>query len=150
MGLALVGALESSAQRPPDPTAPYESFFRRVAQLKNASGPVLLNGQSSTLTQPSAQDALGLTDEEAQILGGIAADCEAKVSAFDTAVRSVVFGFRLRLVESESPRATQQLKELERERSQIVLRHVQRLRSSFGDSRFKLLDEFVRSRGLRH
>jgi hypothetical protein len=58
----------------------------------------------------------------------------------------VIFAARLRLIESPSDsEATQQLKEIEDQHQQIVLAHVQQLKSALGDPRFNMLDAFVHS-----
>lgn len=134
-------------QIPPDPVL-YENFFRQVVQSRKVSGPVLLNGQASTLPQPTFQEAAGLTDQEAQVLSALAADCEAKTGPLHGAVGSLVFESRLQSAESGevSGWLTQRLKDLDDRRDQIVLDHVRQLKAAFGDSRFQTLDAYVRSR----
>ena len=134
-GVCQPGFLDSPQQSPPDPTI-YESFFRQVEQLKNMniSGPVLLNGQASKLTQPTAKDSIGLTDQELQVLNAIASDCEAKIRLFDIAARPFIFEVRLQLISSEnSPQVIQQLKNLDNDRTQIVLAHIQEQRLMASD-----------------
>ena len=128
--------------------AVYRSFFMQVAQLKQAPGPVLINGQASGLRQPTIQETLGLTENEAQILSALAADCELKSRTLDGAVRLSTFEARLSSIESEgaSTAAAQQRKNLERQRDEIVQDHIQQLKVEFGDSRFEALDAYVRSR----
>lgn len=148
MAVGLMGCFWPAVGQPaPDP-ATYEFFFRQVAQLKNVSGPVLLNGQTGSLTQLRPKDAIGLTDHESQLLNAVASDCDARIRSLDKAARPLIFEARLRLIESESPapELTKQLKDLDNERTQTVLTHVQELRAAFGESRFKLLEAFVRSR----
>jgi hypothetical protein len=131
----------------PDP-AVYRSFFREVAWLKQAPDPVLLNGHASDLRRPTIQEALGLTESEAQILNALAADCELKSRPLDDAVRLSTFEARLSSIESEgAPTAIQQQrKNLERRLDEIVQDHIQQLKVEFGDSRFEALDAYVRSR----
>ena len=145
-GICQPGTSDLSQRNSPDP-ASFEPFFREVAQLKNLSGPVLLNGQPSKLPPPTAQNAIGLTDEESQILNAVASDCEAKIHLFDGSVRSLIFEARLQLIEADNAALPiQQLQDLHRERNRILLTHIQQLRTAFGDSRFKMLDAYVRSR----
>jgi hypothetical protein len=126
----------------------YQSFFRQVAQLKQASGPVLINGQPSALRQPTIQETLGLTENEAQILSAIAADYELKSRSLDGAVRLSTFEARLSSIESEeaSTAVEQRRQNLERQLDEIVQDHIQQLRVEFGESRFEALDGYVRSR----
>ncbi|HWB83974.1 MAG TPA: hypothetical protein VG675_07530 [Bryobacteraceae bacterium] len=145
-GFCQLASTDSSQPKPSDP-AVFESFFHQVEELQHQSGPLLLNGRPSNLRRPTVQVATGLTDEEARILDAIASDCQTKLTSFDVSVRPFVFEARLQLMEPESaPEATQKLKDVESERGQIVLRHVQQLKAAFGDSRFQIVDTYVRSR----
>ena len=118
--------------------AVYLSFFRQVAGLKQVSG----------LRQPTPQEALGVCEQEAQILSAVAADCELKSRPFANAVGLLTFEARLRAVESEDGSAwlAQQRKHLDSQRDQMVQDHIQQLKVEFGDSRFEALDTFIRSR----
>jgi hypothetical protein len=130
-----------------DPAA-YESFFQQVvrfAQFENPAGTVLLNGQPAGVRQYTLKDALDLTDEESQVLNTLAAGCESKLRSFEDRARPSTFEARLRLIEKADPRATHLLNQVDNQRRQIVLDHVQQLRAAFGDSRFSALDAFVRS-----
>ena len=126
----------------------YRSFFMQVAQLNEAPGPVLINGQVSGLRQPTIRETLGLTENEAQILSAIAADYELKIRALDGALRLSTFEARLSSIESEgaSTAVQQRRKNLERQRDEIVQDHIQQLKVEFGESRFEALDAYVRSR----
>ena len=136
-----------SQQSLPDP-AVYLSFFRQVAQLKQVSGPVLVNGQVSGLRRPTIQEALGLTEEEAQTLNALAADCEMKSRRFDDAVHRSTLEARLLAIASEgaSEKPTQQRKNLDSQYDEMVQDHIKQLKAEFGDSRFESLDAFIRSK----
>src|SRR5215467_9845213 len=135
--LCQTGLSQAPQRSLPDP-AVYLSFFREVAQLKQMSGPVLLNGQASGLRRPTIQEALGLTEEEAQTLNALAADCELKSRRFDDGIRLSTFEARLLAIASEgaSERLTQQRKNLESQRDEMVQDHIKQLKAEFGDSRF--------------
>ena len=129
----------------------FERFFKEVAQLsevaRNASSLVSLNWQPSKLTTRTAQDAIGLTNEESQTLKAVASICETRISSFDESARPSVFEARLQLIESEtSSMAIERLNSLDLERQQILSSYIQRLRTAFGDTRFKLVEDFVLSR----
>ena len=126
----------------------YLSFFGEVVWLKQAPGPVLLNGQASILRWPTIQEALGLTEEEAQILNALAADRELKSRRFDDGIRLSTFEARLLAIASEgaSEKPSQQRKNLDTQRDEMVQHHIQELKAEFGDSRFAALDAFIRSK----
>ena len=137
-----------SSQLAPDATV-YEKFFLQIVrfeEIKVALGTVVLKGRPTDLQQFTLRDATGLTDQESRVLNALASDCEDKLrSSYDRA-RPLIFDARLRLLESESDaEAVRQLKEFDDEQRQIVLAHVQQLKAAFGNSRFNVLDAFVRS-----
>jgi hypothetical protein len=133
----------------------YEALFRQVAELENVSGPDTLldgkpiepNGRLVEITRTTAQEAIGLTDQESQVLNAVASACEASIREFDISVRPLIFEARLQVLASEnSPSAAHLLTYLDNERDQIVLDHIRRVKAAFGDSRFMVLDEWVHSR----
>ncbi len=126
----------------------YGAFFSEVARLNEASSRTQLNGGASSLVQPTAKDAIGLTDEETRILNELAADYESKSRLLTDAVRRLTWEARIRTVGSENIPAglSQQLKGLDDQRRQVALDHLQRLQTTFGDSRFQTLHAYVRSK----
>lgn len=126
----------------------YESFFRQVAQLPKTTPEVLLNGKATHLVQPRLKDALGLTDEESRELHSIANDCESGRRLLDKAATPLVFEIRLYAVAGENPPAavTQRFQELGRQRRQLILHHIKQMKVALGDSRFQLVEAFIRSR----
>lgn len=155
LGVSQQPGSDTSRQNAPDP-AVYESFFAQVARLTqsiNVSGTTLLNGQPSAAivdgaviwtpiwTQPTAREAIGLTDRESRALNEVATDYQASLRYF-------VFETRLERIRTEGApaRLMQQMKDLESQRTQMVLNHIQQLKAAFGDARFEMLDSWVRSR----
>ena len=120
-------------QTAPDITV-YESFFGQVAQAASR------DSTASQRTTP--REALGLTDREAQALDELAADCAAESRALTEATRRLTFESRLSSMASEEipPALTRRLKRLEDERRQMVLDHVQRLKTEFGEQRFQAVE----------
>ena len=152
LAFAVSGGLWTALCQPPDTDlAAYERLLRAVAQLNEVApsvpGPVTLNGQLSKMVPRTVQDAIGLSGEESQSLNAIAFDFEAKLKSFDASARALVFEARLQLVESDqSSAAKERLKSLDRERQDILLRHIQQLKTAFGGARFGVLDDLVQSR----
>ena len=140
-------------QSGPD-AALYESFFRQVAEAADRTGPVpvrvspatVLNGAPTTLRQPTAQETLSLTDQEARALNTVAADCETKIRSYDHAVGPSLLAARIELLGSQSAAAAQVLKDLTSARNAVVLAHVSELKAALGDSRFQTVDSYVRSK----
>jgi hypothetical protein len=137
--------------------ATYEGFFCEVSQLTPgltlprvaATQPTLtLNGQTTNFVQPTLEGVLGITTEEAQLLTTVAKDYTAKSVAFTGAMREAFLQIRLAIFAEEAPpeSAVRQYNELKRQQAQMVLDHVQELKSAFGESRFRLIETFLDSR----
>jgi hypothetical protein len=144
-GLIQIGFSQEPQQPPPAP-ATYLAFLRQVLWLKQQ--PVLLNGQPTALIYLTIQEYIGLNDPETQILNEVAADCEAKIRPIDESVRSATFEARLHSIQSEgsSEWLAQRLSGLNNQLDRIVRDQVQQLKHDLGDSRFEILDKYVRSK----
>ncbi len=131
----------------PDP-AVYASFFRQASESADASGFVILGFSKPGLSNGGpVQEALGLTDEQTKALNAVAADCTAELQSFDRSAGPSIFEFRLELMGSKPvSRASQKLKELESERTQIVLDHVRELKAALGELQFQAVDSYLRSK----
>jgi hypothetical protein len=86
--------------------------------------------------------------EEAQSLRAIAADCEANIRAIDIAVRPLVKELRFEALAEEAPSesVSRRYNELNRQREQLVLDHIQGLRTAFGEARFQQIETFIQAR----
>jgi len=154
--LALLGQDLPLSQRSIDlPT--YESFFLAVSQLApgremgRTVGPgqrISLNATMPKLVQPGLEDALGITFEEARTLRSIAVDYEAKDRAIHEAQRPLVLELRFAAIAEEAPpRAASRLyDQLNRQRTQLALDHIQELKTAFGAARFPLIENFLSAR----
>jgi hypothetical protein len=132
--LALLGQNAPPQQGSLDP-AKYESFFRQVSQLNS--------GQEV----PLLERALGISTDEAQLLSGIANDCETRSAALTGEIREVFLGIRLAALAEEAPQesAVRRYGELTRERAQMVLDHIQEMKTLLGEARFQRLENAARS-----
>jgi hypothetical protein len=135
----------------------YESFFSAVSQLMPGKamgrtvGPgqqIALIGQMPKLVQPGLEDALGITAEEARMLRAIAVDYAAKDRAIYEAQRPLVLELRFAAI-AEEPRpqsVDRRFNELNRQRAEMVLDHIQALKTAFGQARFPLIETFLSTR----
>jgi len=110
----------------------YESFFCQVSRLTPAS--------------PLLENALGTTTEEAQSLSRIANDSETKSVAFTEEMRTVFLSIRLAIFaeEAPSPAAIRRYDQLKRQRAQMVLDHIQAMRTLLGETRFQRIEAVAR------
>jgi hypothetical protein len=138
---------DSNAQ--PNDQDLYESFFAKVARLKEQSNNphvVISGGRSATLIVPKLQDLIGLTDSEVQLLYSTALDLVEKLRVLMQR-RPSVFEARLQRIESGhlSPSLAKEFEEMDQEHSRLIADHVQRLKDGVGDKEFKSLERFVHS-----
>jgi hypothetical protein len=145
--LCQTGFSQEPDQKAPDPLT-YLAFLRQVTALKPASSPILLNGEATNLRHLTVQEATGLTDQETEILNAVAADCEARISRIDETVRTLTFEARLRSLQSEgaSEWLAQRLRDLDKQRDDIIRDQIRQLEAELGASRFEVLDAYVRSK----
>ena len=145
----------SSGQSDND-TLLYESFFSEVARLKsfsdsNPDNTIQIRGLVRTLTIPRMQDFIGLTDIEVELLSVAAADCIKRRDSL-LKPRPAIFEARLEQIASGQVSASlaRELRDLDQQHRNLILDTVQHLKTAFGDSRFRVLDEYVHSsRGNR-
>ena len=137
----------AASPAPQDVPQSYESFFQQLIRLKWYSNlpnnSVQLNG---SLSIPKLQDLIGLTDSEVAILDSTATDCLSQIKPFLIAGK-LTFESRLQPVASGrvSDDLAQRIQDLDTKREEVVLKHVDALKTALGDSRFQVLDEYVRS-----
>src|SRR5204862_4295925 len=88
-----------------------------------------------------------LTDEDVQVLAGIADDWQAALDALSNAERQLVFEARLQTMQSgkASTSLADGLKKFSDRRSQIAVDRIKKLKDILGDDRFARLDAYVRS-----
>jgi len=146
-GVCQTGPSDNPIQQPASEASVFESFFSEVAQRKNASWPTAPNGQSTGVKETTIQEAAGLTEREASILTEVAMDLEARMRSVN--IGSAIFEARLRSVESgqsSEELERQLLRDMEERSRQMVMEHVQQLRTAFGDARFQTLYGYARAR----
>ena len=135
-------------------SAVYLSFFREAAghaatsDAAPTSEPSTLNGEPTDLVAQSIQDAMGITDREAKAVVEAAAGCDDEINALEANARTLVFESRLRAANDEKPSdaLAEQLRNLAARRVQIIMSHIDRLKGSLDPARFKVVEDYIRSR----
>jgi hypothetical protein len=132
-------------------SAMYEQLFLQVSALKWASdsggSAVAANGEVITRTVPKIQDVVGLTGADVEILNATAGDCVARIGSLQAAAGGLILESRLQFIESGKhwEALAEKLKNIDDERSRMVMDHVRQLKAALPDSSFEKLDAFVRA-----
>ncbi len=124
----------------------YEAFLSAVAVLyRTAARAPVVAGSGS---QSTPKDVIGLSDQEAQALNELAAECYSENQSLNGTVRRLTWEARMHAIGSGSvpKELSLQLRELDDQRRLMLVDHRQKLQAAFGDARFQTLDAFVRSR----
>jgi hypothetical protein len=147
VALCLVNGL-SQAQQHDTESPDYARFLRQVAGLQGGR-PILVNGLDTGLTHPFIQQAMGLTNQEVEILQALAVAYCKKVRTLDEAVRPLIFEARLRSIDLADPNALrikQLLADIELQRGRLVQPVLDELRLQFGETRFEAVQAYIRSK----
>jgi hypothetical protein len=123
----------------PDPAA-YLQFFRDVSSNLTAD-------DSRRATAPKIQDVIGLTDAQVEALAATAEDCLSSLDDFKGRAAALTLESRLEFVQfgKHSDAITQKLKELDEQRNEVVLNHIQQLKAALADADFGKVDAYVRA-----
>jgi hypothetical protein len=144
------GATSTPQQsQPAPPEATYDELFYHVNFLKKKAVEKDQHGEDSTLLHTFYKRQAKLKDKQNDALNKVAADVEREVSALDKKAENIIRQFRatvqgMRLKPGEAlPDPPEELKAMEQERSAVILRARDALRTSLGEQGFAQLDSYV-------
>lgn len=150
-GLWVLGVFSAHAQTvTPDTSGQPHQFYvvdardfslQLLDQLKTPAALAAPTGEASL------KDVVALTDDEVQVLAGIAGDWQAALDVLSNAERQLVFEARLQTMQSgkASTWLADELKKLRDRRSQMAFDRIKKIQDILGDERFARLDAYVRS-----
>ena len=126
----------------------YLFLFKEVVAFEDKAVEADKNGEDGAIYRTVYKRLASLTDEQSEFLRKTAADCAAEVKITDEAAR--VIGDRLRAEyqaqlasgNMSSPPPSAELAELQRQRDDIILKHRDLLKGSFGEA-FPRFDSYV-------
>lgn len=123
----------------------YRAFFFDVVKTEQTADKLEAMGLSGAKMRARFQGMAALTAQEAAALKAIATDSETAVRAQNQQITQVATALHAQYCCGPLPPAQrQQIQQAFLARNQIVLDHVQSLRSALGAGRFQSLDQFVR------
>ena len=121
--------------------AMFNRFFSQVAELGSPTQVIYLNGQPSDLKYPSLQEAIGLSDREADLVKAVAVRCEEERSYIDRSAGALTLSARLDAIDGRTP--NMQYAALLRKRAQIIASAFDTIRTELCPARFDVLATFV-------
>lgn len=132
------------AQDRPVPAA-YERLFQDVLWFESASSQTSSAGDATQPISPKIQETIGLTDAEGEILNATADDYFSRLRAFQAALASLTLESRIEFAGygKHSDELTQKLKDMEDQRNQSVLDHVQQLKAALSAASFAKVNAYV-------
>ena len=139
---------ERQVQSIPD-YATYRQLFHHHVALKKKADELEQQGKNAKALRSFYKEAAGLTDEEARIFDSVASDCERDVAQQDAKAQAIIDAVRARYPNGKvpkgekAPEAPQELKDMQDQRNNIILRARDRLRASLGEQEFKRFSDFV-------
>ena len=132
------------AQDRPDPAA-YERLFQDVWWLESAVSQASSAGDATKPIFPKIQEKIGLMDAEGEILTATTNDYFSRLPALQAALASLTLESRIEFAGSgkHSDELTQKFKDLEDQRNQLILDHVQQLKAALSAASFAKVDAYV-------
>lgn len=148
--VAPVSAAGSTAEMPD--SVVYRHLFRHVAALKAKADDSERQGESAEHLRGFFKHKAKLNDEQARTLDEIAARCALGIEAIDERARPIIEAYKAQYPNGQVPHGQlpppppDELRQLTRERDELVLGKRDELRSAFGEEAFSRFQEFVKNK----
>src|SRR5205085_1056199 len=130
----------------------YRQIFHQVVAFNEYADQLESQGKDSSSVRTIYKRQAELTDEQALILGRIAAECERDVKQQDLKAKVIIDAYKAqypdgRVPDGQSPAPpSPELASMQAERNAIILRARDRLRASLGEEEFSRFESFVKRR----
>ena len=141
---------KEAGKRIPEHVA-YRQLFRHVVFLKQRAQEVERRGEDARSLRAFYQQRAGIDDRQAALLERIAAESEREVAQQDARARAVIDDFRADFPGGQIPQGQRlppppaELKALQEERNNLILRARERLRAALGEQEFARFDDYVQN-----
>ncbi len=147
-------ARAQATQQIPEP-AVYWNIFHHVAWLEHKAATAEAEGRDGTSIRRIVPKKIGLNDAQGEALRSVALQCEADVAVTDQKASAIVRKMRSLFVAGRIPQGyalppvPDELKQLQAERNQTILRCRDTLRGLVGEQAFSTLDDFAHTIAAR-
>lgn len=154
MSLPIIGSAQSIPSKTPELSDHfiYGSVFRHVATFIDRADELERQGGDGRAFRSQYARRAGLGDGYDQIIERIAVECLREIEAIDERVRPIVEAYRAQYPNGQVPHgqvpapAPEELREMNKERNELILRKRDELRAEFGEEAFRRFHESVRTR----
>jgi hypothetical protein len=147
LAVSMMAFMISAVAQNPAPTKPpehvrYYFVFRHLALLNQKAVEAEKRGEDGKKFREHYKNYAKLNDGQVDQLNQVAADCLLDIAPLDARIKQMVAASRARVPDrkiapsSSLPEPTAELKELDKERDQIMRRAYTRLREAFGEAEF--------------
>ncbi len=130
----------------------YRHLFRHAAAFKAKADGLERQGKEAKHLRRFFKHKANLSDYEAQALDRIASQCATEIKAVDERAKPIIEAYKAQYPNGQVPHGQLPapppavLREMTRERNELVLRKRDELRAAFGEERFKHFHQFVKSK----
>ena len=151
MNFPVTSSAQNKAPEAPDNVV-YRHLFRHVAALKAKADELERQGKDAGNLRRFFKHKASLSDDEAQVLDQIAAQCAAEIKGIDERARPIIEAYKAQYPNGQVPHGQlplpppAELGQLEQERDSLVLRRRDELQAAFGAEAFARFNNFVKNK----
>ncbi len=130
----------------------YRHLFRHVAAFKAKADELERAGKDASHLRGFFKHKADLSDNEAQELERISSDCALEIKAIDERAAPIIEAFKAQYPNGQVPHGQTpvappaELREMTKERNELVLRKRDELRAAFGEEAFASFQKFVKNK----
>ena len=142
---------QNSSPKVPDEVV-YRHLFRHVAAFKSKAEETEREGKDARHFRGFFKHKANLSDNEAQTLEQIASQCAAEIKAIDERAKPYIEAYKAQYPNGRVPHGQtpapppDELRQMTRERNELVLHKRDELRAAFGEEAFGRFQAFVKNK----
>jgi hypothetical protein len=148
---SVISSAQNTSPEVPDNIV-YQHLFRHVAAFKARADELERQGKDAGNFHRFFKRKADLSDEQTQMLEQIATQCVLEIKAIDERAKPIIEAYKAQYPNGQVPHGQlpapppAELREMTRERNELVLRKRDELRAAFGEERFKHFQQFVKNK----
>lgn len=133
-------------------TVIYRHLFRHAASLKAKADELERQGKDAKHLRGFFKRKADLSDEQAQAFNEISSQCALEIKVIDERAKPIIQAYKAQYPNGQVPHGqlpappSAELREMTRERNDLVLRKRDELRAAFGEAEFTRFQDFVKNK----